>query len=1852
MFTTADKVSKHVTAVQRQSAQPFFARKSSPSFFGGHEINPQSASFIQPKLNISHPEDPQEKEADQMANKVMSMPETTHLAASSEQNDELNRKENEEEEQGVQRVAVPALQMMEEGEEVQLLEEEVQAPEKEENTVQRQEEQQEEKIHARLDAGYNSAAPNTIVQTKCEGCEEKKLDRKVVAVPPSFTIQRLSRGPPAEENQVSAIEQNLQATRGTGTPLPGETRSFMESRFSADFSGVRVHTNETSVQMNKEIHAQAFTYGNDIYFNSGMYAPSSTAGKTLLAHELTHTIQQGASSNITPSAKSSNATVAPKLTSRKTAIQRSVTPNLAAAVSFAKAEQGKVIANKEGPDGLRFGWRQLMEYFKTTLGAEKILPEGVTGDATTVPESNIKKKTIAKGVNVITPDGQVAKGERDAMPSWCGIFAFWALNKAGFPLKKWLLGRMTIPPEAAHPPGSAPPPGYIAYRNLRSHYGLVSSSDGSKVTTVNGNTAGDDHLGGEIQEQTHDLSSWTAFIDPTKLTEGAVRNPEAGVDQKAKSFREMQKELFGAQRKEAAAGENVSKANREPVQTKKENAPAVAPSDPVKNTLGQADEMMRKEEGVDEDKIIHKKEGRHTPADSSEENDKEKIQRKENANEEDSVIQKKEIIHSAADSSPPESEEIQRKEDLKEEEPSVQKKALILSASDSSPPGEAGENIVVQRKTEPKVQRLFGWVSDVADWVGDRLEEGKKWVLEKVGKLIIKVPGYKALRVVLGSDPITGEKVERNGYNFIDAAIDIMPLGTLLKQKLQELGILDQAAKFAEKLFGRVETLIGGIYDVFSNFIDSLSLSDLRNIPAVFRRLENAFITFFDHIKNFATGVANDFLEFIKKALLIPLGNYIKTRTKFWDLLCLIIGKDPLTDEVKNPTGANILNAILGLSEWGQEQKKKMQETGTFNKVAAWIDKGISVFSKAYNMLKDAFKGLWNIVSIEALMHPIDTFLKIFDSFYQPIALVGKFFYDAGTAILKIVKDVLFKWISEKGKQTKGYYLVTVLISKDPFTGEKVPRTTENLIKGFMLLSEGGEEQFNKMKESGAIDRATAKIDAAVATLGFTWAYVKGLFVRLWESFTWKDLLVPVMAFAKILGTFKNPILRLISFVITIVVALFEVILRMMGFPVDLVFKLIDNVKKAWASIKANPSGFILNLLRAIKQGFVQFFDNVLTHLWNGLKAWLKMELENAGIPMPTDYTAMGIIKWLLVVLDITMEKIWKKLETRIGKEKVDKIRGVIAKAEAIYDKANEAVAFIEDVRQRGINAVVDRIKEKLSDIWNMVLNAIQSFIMDQIIKKVTAKLLSMLDPTGIMAVINSAIALYKAIQSFFKYLARILEIVNSFVEGIIEICMGNITTAANFLERSLANGIPIVIGFLANQVGLDLSGSIREILGAVREKVDQGLDFLIDKLVGFVETLVAKLKQAKDAVLGWLGLKKSLKTKDDVSHTIYFEGSGNNAKLMIATTPMAVKTYLTVEVKDKHGLQDSDVQGSLKIADDIEKSQKEPATDEAAKITDINTLLTKLAEAIAALPLKTSGINSSIMHGPLYNEHASSTLVAFRQAPFPAGSIPMNSSTVSLGKMNMRKQGGSPYYIKGHLLNDNLGGPGTTWQNLAPITSKANSDHKINFENPIKEAVNGTLSGSSTKTLGFMKGFSVVANYGRTEPPALTQLKDDSATSYPPGFDEINWDENEVIELLESEKSAPVNLVCKATIKKDANSPEENLSYTVENNIEYGNLQEYQLGLKPKVKVNLSDLILNNPQTPLSDKEMTQTFATIQGIGPARAKAIFDTFKRKGKITNGKTDIGIGLLALNKMNKGKLIQSGEISPTIMKKYF
>jgi len=198
---------------------------------------------IQAKLTVGQPNDKYEQEADRVADQVMSIPanDTVQRSCSS-----CMAEENPLNTKSLSTSISPLVQM--------------QPVEEEEEVLQ----------------------PKLLLQSQPIEEEEEELQPK--------RIQKEGWRGSAEAS--SGIESKINQSRGSGQPLQSNTRSFMESHFGSDFGSVKVHSDSTSVQMNRELKSQAFTVGNNIFFNSGHYNPGSSKGKHLLSHELTHVLQQ------------------------------------------------------------------------------------------------------------------------------------------------------------------------------------------------------------------------------------------------------------------------------------------------------------------------------------------------------------------------------------------------------------------------------------------------------------------------------------------------------------------------------------------------------------------------------------------------------------------------------------------------------------------------------------------------------------------------------------------------------------------------------------------------------------------------------------------------------------------------------------------------------------------------------------------------------------------------------------------------------------------------------------------------------------------------------------------------------------------------------------------------------------------------------------------------------------------------------------------------------------------------------------------------------------------------------------------------------------------------------------------------------------------------------------------------------------------------------------------------------------------------------------------------------------------------------------------------------------------------
>ncbi len=222
---------------------------------------------IQAKLSVNAPGDKFEVEADKVSKEVARMPYGI-------QRDEGG--EAEEEEMQLQRAS--DIQREDEGGEME--EEEMQL-QRAEGSIQREDEGGEvEEEEMQLKRAEGS------IQREDEGGEMEEEEMQ---------LQRAS----SEDGGFEVggeIENTIQAERGGGQAMGEQARGFFESGMGHDFSNVKVHDDSTADQLNQSVSARAFTIGSDIFFRSGEYQPESQAGRELMAHELTHVVQQGGAS--------------------------------------------------------------------------------------------------------------------------------------------------------------------------------------------------------------------------------------------------------------------------------------------------------------------------------------------------------------------------------------------------------------------------------------------------------------------------------------------------------------------------------------------------------------------------------------------------------------------------------------------------------------------------------------------------------------------------------------------------------------------------------------------------------------------------------------------------------------------------------------------------------------------------------------------------------------------------------------------------------------------------------------------------------------------------------------------------------------------------------------------------------------------------------------------------------------------------------------------------------------------------------------------------------------------------------------------------------------------------------------------------------------------------------------------------------------------------------------------------------------------------------------------------------------------------------------------------------------------
>jgi hypothetical protein len=551
----------------------------------------------------------------------------------------------------------------------------------------------------------------------------------------------------------------------------------------------------------------------------------------------------------------------------------------------------------------------------------------------------------------------------------------------------------------------------------------------------------------------------------------------------------------------------------------------------------------------------------------------------------------------------------------------------------------------------------------------------------------------------------------------------------------------------------------------------------------------------------------------------------------------------------------------------------------------------------------------------------------------------------------------------------------------------------------------------------------------------------------------------------------------------------------------DRIMAMLRKSKNAIDIIVADPIGFLKNLLKALGKGVSQFIDNITTHLKAGFIAFLFGSLAEAGIEAPADLSLGSLLKLVLQVLGLTYDRIRAKAVKHIGERNV-----------AILEKVFQ---FLKALITGGPEKLWEMMKEYLSDLKERIVGEIQEWLITTIIKAAAMKLISMFNPVG--AIIQAIVTIYNVVMFFIERINQILAFVEAIVNSVFEIATGAIDKAANWIEKSLARIVPLIIAFLARLLGISgITERIVKIIKKIQAKVDNAIDKVIGKIAAGIGKAFGAVKTAAGKILEWWKTRRVFTAKGGEKHSILFEGEGRNARLFIESSPRAYLPY----IKDLDAGKDPERQKAKSAAMQTAKridalvarvSTKDGTKEETKEFSDLCQLL---ADQTKVFIDRTDALPASAQ--PEYGDttaeggYGTSMTIEPLTRIGPPGSVP-SASSEKWERLNLRREGGRSYFVRGHLLNHNIHGPGTTWKNLTPLSQKGNKNHLTLVESTVKTAVEH----------GDTVSYRVVAKFGRKLNTRLLGALDRSSRR--------PAEKERIRQVIEGESLVPSHLICEA---------------------------------------------------------------------------------------------------------------------------
>ena len=310
--------------------------------------------------------------------------------------------------------------------------------------------------------------------------------------------------------------------------------------------------------------------------------------------------------------------------------------------------------------------------------------------------------------------------------------------------------------------------------------------------------------------------------------------------------------------------------------------------------------------------------------------------------------------------------------------------------------------------------------------------------------------------------------------------------------------------------------------------------------------------------------------------------------------------------------------------------------------------------------------------------------------------------------------------------------------------------------------------------------------------------------------------------------------------------------------------------------IVKDPIGFLRNLVAAVKQGFNQFARNILKHLRSGLMGWLFGAFAGAGIQSPSGFSIKALFGLVLQVLGVTKEHVRAKLVKKLGARNAARIE--------------QAWSLVSAMIGGGLVGLWGQAKGYLGDFKEMVVSEIRNWVIIQIVKAAILWLISLLNPAS--ALVRAIIAIYNVVMFFIERMNQIRRLVQAIVESVTSIVAGNIGAAANWIEQAMGRSVPVILGFLANLLGL--TGITQKIQSIIR-KLQRPVDLAIDKVIAKIVTRIkgSTGKGSKGSKSSEVKYPEKTFTADNETHKIWVKKAGRKPILVISSDTTPIMNFL-----------------------------------------------------------------------------------------------------------------------------------------------------------------------------------------------------------------------------------------------------------------------------------------------------------------------------------------------------------------------